>query len=66
MGYADDTVVLADSAERLQRVIDRIVAAWDNFGMKLNSKKTQIIVIIKKQHSRHVFPHQQHESTQCK
>jgi Reverse transcriptase (RNA-dependent DNA polymerase) len=47
MRYADDTVLLADSAEGLQRLIDRVVSACDNFGMKLNCKKTQILVISK-------------------
>ena len=45
--YADDTVLLADSAEGLQRVLDNVVKACNEYGLKLNCKKTKIMIISK-------------------
>jgi len=45
--YADDTVLKADSAGGLQKLIDRVVEACDIYGMRLNCKKTKILVVSK-------------------
>lgn len=45
--YADDTVLLTDSAEGLQRVIDNIVEANNEYGWKLNYKKIKLMIINK-------------------
>ena len=48
MYYADDTVILASSTHDLQRMLDNnIVRVSRNFGMKLNEKKTKVMVIKK-------------------
>ena len=46
--YADDTVLIADTAEGLQRLIDRVETACNRYGMKINCKKTHILNISKK------------------
>ena len=43
--YADDTVILASSTHDLQRLLDSIVRVSRDFGMKLNEKKTKVVVI---------------------
>ena len=45
--YADNTVLIADSAEGLQKLIDRVVEACNMYGMRLNCKKTKILVVSK-------------------
>jgi len=46
--YADDTVLIADSAEGLQELIDRMVEACGmEWGMRLNCKKTKILMVSK-------------------
>jgi len=45
--YADDTVLIADSAEGLQELIDRVAEACDIYGMRLNCKKTKILIVSK-------------------
>ncbi|GFR61587.1 endonuclease-reverse transcriptase [Elysia marginata] len=39
--YADDTVILAESEEQLQAVLDRIVDKCKEYGMEINAKKTK-------------------------
>jgi len=43
--YANDTVLIADSAEGLQELIDRVVEVCDIYGMRLNCKKTKILIV---------------------
>ena len=45
--YADDTVLLADSAEGLRRIIDSVVEACNEYGLKINYKKTKVMIINK-------------------
>lgn len=45
--YADDTVLLADSAEGLQAIIDRVVTISKEYGLTLNAKKTKTMIISK-------------------
>ena len=53
--YADDTVLLADSPEALQRLIDRIEVASRQYSMRLNIGKTKIMIISKNQNINHQF-----------
>ena len=46
--YADDTVLIADSAEKLQRLIDRVDSAGEELGLKINRGKTECMVISKR------------------
>lgn len=45
--YADDTVLLAGSADDLQALLDRVVAKSEERGLKLNISKTKAMVISK-------------------
>ena len=45
--YADDTVLLADSAEKLESLVGALVRASDRYGLKLNTTKTKIMVVTK-------------------
>ena len=47
--YAGDTVLLAESKEQLQSILDQINTAGKEFGMKMNAKKTNVILIGKNQ-----------------
>ena len=50
--YADDTVLLADTAEGLQRLIDRVTKVCDMYNMRLNTNKTHVMVISKNRSNR--------------
>ncbi|GFR88857.1 retrovirus-related Pol polyprotein LINE-1 [Elysia marginata] len=39
--YVDDTVILAESEEQLQAMLDRIVDKCKDYGMEINAKKTK-------------------------
>ncbi|GFS18668.1 retrovirus-related Pol polyprotein LINE-1 [Elysia marginata] len=43
--YADDTVILAESEEQLQAMLDRIVDKCKEYGMEINPKKTKVMHI---------------------
>ena len=45
--YADDTVLLADSAEKLESLVGELVRASDRHGFKLNTAKTKVMVVTK-------------------
>lgn len=53
--YADDTVLISDSANGLQALIDRVVEACGRYNMKLNCKKTKILVVSKSDEIQHQF-----------
>ena len=46
--YADDTVLIADSEENLQRLLDITIEKSEELGLTLNVKKTECMVISKK------------------
>ena len=46
--YADDRVLIADSEEKLQNVVNIANENSNKFGMALNEKKTESMVITKK------------------
>lgn len=45
--YADDTVLLAETMEGLQQLLDQIVRTSEEFGLTLNIQKTKYMVITK-------------------
>lgn len=48
--FADDTVVIAENMEDLQRLIDQIVESSEENGLTLNIRKTKFMLISKQQH----------------
>jgi len=44
--YADNTVLLATSENKLQELIDQVVFHSKNYGMERNTKKTEYMVIM--------------------
>ena len=46
--YADDTVLIADSEEKLQAILQTVTQESENMGLQLNAKKTESMVITKK------------------
>jgi len=50
--YAGDTVLLAESAEHLQRLLDVVVVESERRGLSLNCKKTECLVISKTENPR--------------
>ena len=46
--YADDTVLIADNEQDLQHLVDEVVAHSEQLGLELNCKKTQIMVVTRK------------------
>ncbi len=47
--YADDTALLAESQEQLQKMITKINNSCKKFGMSLNAKKTKVMIVEKKE-----------------
>ena len=45
--YADDTVLIADSEEKLQNILTTVAVESENKGLQLNAKKTECMVISK-------------------
>ena len=45
--YAEDTMLIADSEEKLQNILTPITIEGENKGLQLNAKKTGCIVISK-------------------
>eukprot|EP00795_Rhopilema_esculentum_P009669 gene9669-biopygen2063 len=45
--YADDTVLISESAEKLQELLDRVVAESRKKGLTINCKKTECMVVSK-------------------
>lgn len=45
--YADDTVLLAESAENLQALLERVNIASNHYGLKMNTRKTKVMIISK-------------------
>uniref|UniRef100_A0A8D8SN59 Craniofacial development protein 2 n=1 Tax=Cacopsylla melanoneura TaxID=428564 RepID=A0A8D8SN59_9HEMI len=46
--YADDTVLITKSHAELQLIVNRVIEACENYGLKLNAKKTKIMIVNKK------------------
>ena len=45
--YADDTVIIADSVQKLQSITDVIVDVSANKGLEINKKKSVVMVFSK-------------------
>ena len=45
MRYADDTVLLAESEEELQKLVDAVKEGSLKFGLEMNTKKTKTMII---------------------
>ena len=41
--YADDTVLIADTEEKLQRLVDRLDVEWRRVVLKINIGKTEAL-----------------------
>lgn len=48
--YADDTVIIANNNEELQRIVQNIHSASEEYGLSLNTSKTKWMIISKSQH----------------
>ena len=59
--YADDTVLIADSEENLQRLLDKTIEKSEEMGLTLKVKKTECMVISKKASKCRKKPEQQSE-----
>ena len=46
--YADDTILIADSEEKLQDIVTTVTKESENKGLQLNAKKTECMVISKR------------------
>ena len=46
--YADDTVLIAESEDKLQRILTTVAEESEKKGLQLNAKKTECMVISKK------------------
>ena len=46
MRYTDDTAVIATSEDELQRMMHKIQAKCDEYGMSLNTEKTKVMKIM--------------------
>ena len=45
--YADDTIILAESEQQLQRMIDKLDATCEQYGMAMNAKKSKTMIVEK-------------------
>ena len=46
--YADDTVLIADTEEKLQRLVDRLDEECRGVGLKINMDKTEVMGVTKR------------------
>ena len=44
---ADDTIILAESEQQLQHMIDKLDATCEQYGMAVNPKKTKTVIVEK-------------------
>ena len=45
--YADDTALLAESEQNLQNILNKVNEEGEKFGMRINVKKTKVMVVTK-------------------
>ena len=45
--YADDTIILAESEQQLQSMIDKLGATCEQYGMAMNARKTKSMIVEK-------------------
>ena len=44
--FADDQAMVSDTKTGLQRIMDRLSATAEEYGMKINTKKTKVMTIL--------------------
>src|SRR3989441_9961537 len=47
--YADDAVLVADKRKKMQKMIDRLNEICKEYGMEINVKKTEAMILNKKE-----------------
>jgi len=47
--YADDAVLVADKRKKMQKMADRLIETCKGYEMKINIKKTKVMVMNKKE-----------------
>ena len=47
--YADDTVLIAETEEDLQHILDKVIEESESLGLSLDAKKTYSMTVSKKQ-----------------
>ena len=47
ISYADDTIILEESEQQLQQIIDKLDATCEQYGMTMNAKKTKTLIVEK-------------------
>ncbi|GFR82210.1 retrovirus-related Pol polyprotein from type-1 retrotransposable element R2 [Elysia marginata] len=55
--YADDTVLIANSQENLQALLSVVTYESESMGLQLNARKTECMVVSKKQVKSHCVIH---------
>ena len=45
--YADDTIIMAGSEQQLQRMIDKLYATCEQYGIAVNAKNTNTMIVEK-------------------
>ena len=45
--YADDTVLIAQSQDDLQAIVNKLDRSSQKYGMEINIKKTKVMVVTK-------------------
>lgn len=53
--YADDSVLMAESIEDLQNLLDRVNNASEEMGLTINTQKTKVMVISKTDENCHIY-----------
>ena len=46
--YADDTVLIADTADKLQRLVDKVDVGCNRVGLKINIGKIEVMGVTKR------------------
>ena len=48
IGYADNTVLLSDSKEKLQRLVDELSEECRSYGLSVNTTKSKVLGLTKR------------------
>ena len=46
--YADDTVLIADTADKLQSLVDKSDVECNRVGLKINIDRTEVVAVTKR------------------
>ena len=50
--YADDTILMAESEEKLKSLLMKVKVESENIGLKLNIQKTKIMTLVPSVHEK--------------